>query len=256
VLLAGLAPIGVAAGLVSLRGSVANADIALVLVVLVVAAAVAGGRGAGALAAIVSTMAFDFFHTRPYLSLKVTSAEDVETTALLLVVGLAVGQMAVIARQRRRDVAESRLGVESLYRVAEQAAQDPDVEHLTEVVRAELTGLLSLARCTFRSGPAPAGVPVLEPSGWMDTGGIHRYTQTGEQLPRAGLAIPVRTAGGLHAHVMCIPAPDSSVPLGHLRVAVTLADQFALALAATRRPPGGEITGRIDSRDRHSPWFS
>ena len=232
VFLGGLAPIGVAAGLVFVRGHVANADIALVLVVLVVAAAAAGGRGAGALAAVVSTMAFDFFHTRPYLSLKITSAEDIETTALLLVVGLAVGEMAVIVRQRRRDVAESRVAVESLYRVAEQAARDPDVEHLTEVVRAELTGLLSLARCTFRSGPPPAGVSVLEPSGWMDAGNIHRYTQTGEQLPGNGLAIPVRNGGELHGHIMCIPAPGASVPLGRRRVAITLADQFALALAA------------------------
>jgi hypothetical protein len=199
-------------------------------------------------------MAFDFFHTRPYLSLKVTSAEDIETTALLLLVGLAVGEMAVIARQRRRDVAESRFAVESLYRVADQAARDLDVEHLTEVVRAELTGLLSLARCTFRSGPPPAGVPVLEPSGWMDTGHIHRYTQTGEQLPGAGLAIPVRNGGELHGHVMCIPAPGSSVPLGRRRVAITLAGQFALALAARRRLPDGGISGRIESRDRHSPW--
>jgi hypothetical protein len=237
VFLGGLAPIGVAAGLVSLRGHVANADIALVLVVLVVAAAAAGGRGAGALAAVVSTMAFDFFHTRPYLSLKITSAEDIQTTALLLVVGLAVGQMALIVRHRSRDAAESRVAVESLYRVAEQAARDSDVEHLTEVVRAELTGLLSLARCSFHTGPPPAGVSVLEPSGWMVDSNVHRYTQAGEQLPGAGLAIPVRNGGELQGHVLCVPVPGSSVPFGRRRVAITLADQFASALAAGQRPP-------------------
>lgn len=244
VVLGGLAPIGVAAGLVALRGQIANADVALVLVVLVVAAAAAGGRRAGALAAVISTMAFDFFHTRPYLSLKITSAEDIETTALLLAVGLAVGEMAVISQRRRQEAAEGRFEVESLHRVAEQAARDPDVGHLTAVLQEELTGLLALADCTFRPGPAPAGIPVLEPSGWVDAGGVHRYTPDGLQLLAAGLAIPVRNAGQLHGHFVCLPTPGSSVPLERRQVAVTLADQFALALAASATSSKGRVRSR------------
>ena len=234
-LLAGLAPIGIAAALVSVRGHVASADIALMMVVVVVAAAAAGGRTTGALAAVISTMAFDFFHTRPYLSLKITSAEDIETTALLLLVGVAVGQVALMSRQRRHEAAEGRSEVESLYRVAEQAARDPDVEHLEAVVRAELSHLLSLAHCTFRPGPPPEGIPALEPSGWIDAGGIHRYTQTGAQLPSAGLALPVRNGGASYGHLLCVPVPGTGIPFERRRVAVALADQLGLALAGCRQ---------------------
>ena len=66
----------------------------LVLVVVVVVAAVTGGRVAGAVAAITAALSFDFFHTTPYLSLTMDSSDDVETTVLLLIVGVVVGTIA------------------------------------------------------------------------------------------------------------------------------------------------------------------
>ena len=85
-----------------------NANVALVLVLVVVLAAVGGGRTAGAVAAVSAALSFNFFHTVPYLTLEIDSADDVETTLLLLAVGLAVGQLAsyrrhpVRARRKRR----------------------------------------------------------------------------------------------------------------------------------------------------------
>ena len=94
VAIGGAAPIAVAAALVSLRDHMLNANVALVLVLVVVLAAVGGGRSAGAVAAVSAALSFNFFHTVPYLTLEIDSADDVETTLLLLAVGLAVGQLA------------------------------------------------------------------------------------------------------------------------------------------------------------------
>ena len=65
----------------------------LVLVVVVVAVATTGDRVAAAIAAIVAAASFDFFLTRPYTSMRITSAEDLETALMLLVIGLLVGQL-------------------------------------------------------------------------------------------------------------------------------------------------------------------
>ena len=45
-----------------------------------------------------AALSFNFFHTVPYLTLEIDSADDVETTLLLLAVGLAVGQLASYRR--------------------------------------------------------------------------------------------------------------------------------------------------------------
>ena len=68
-----------AALLVPFRDEIDNANLALILVLVVVVAAILGGRRAGALAAMTSTLAFDFFLTRPFLSARIESADDVET---------------------------------------------------------------------------------------------------------------------------------------------------------------------------------
>src|SRR5438874_13172847 len=93
--LGSLSSLFAAALLVGVRGEIANANVALVLVVCIVLGAVTGGRAAGVAAALVAAASFDFFHTRPYNSLKMTDGNDIIATLLLLVVGLAVGEIAV-----------------------------------------------------------------------------------------------------------------------------------------------------------------
>ena len=82
-----IGPIVVAGALVGVRDSVANADVALLLVLVVVLAAVTGGWQAGAVGRSSAALSFDFFHTKPYLSLTIDSRDDVETAPLLLLVG-------------------------------------------------------------------------------------------------------------------------------------------------------------------------
>jgi K+-sensing histidine kinase KdpD len=105
--LAGLAvPLALAAVLIPFRGSLPNTDAALALVLVVVAVAAAGHRLAGALAAVSAAMWFDFFLTVPYERFTMTRRADIETTVLILAVGIAVTEIAV--RGRRQHAAAGR----------------------------------------------------------------------------------------------------------------------------------------------------
>ncbi|WP_204288278.1 DUF4118 domain-containing protein [Microbispora amethystogenes] len=101
-LVALVAPLAITGVLVPFRDSVPNTSVALILVVIVVAVAALGNRLAGALAAIWAAVWFNFFFTRPYQRFTITRPADVQIALLLLVVGLAVSQLA--ARARRLQV--------------------------------------------------------------------------------------------------------------------------------------------------------
>ena len=110
--IAAFGPLLVAGVLVPFRDDLAAANVVLIFVVVVVLAATVGTRVSGALAAIVSAMSFDFFFTHPYQSLKIDSSDDVETTILILVIGLLVAEIvtfrAVIAGRPNSAATRSR----------------------------------------------------------------------------------------------------------------------------------------------------
>lgn len=69
--------------------AISGTDAALCLVLVVVAVAAGGDRLGGYLTAISAAAWFDFFFTRPYQTFDITSRDDVETTILLLAIGVA-----------------------------------------------------------------------------------------------------------------------------------------------------------------------
>jgi hypothetical protein len=92
-------PLVAALALVPFRNHFANAAAALVLVAVVVGVAAFGERPSGWIASVSSCVWFDFFLTRPYERLSISSAKDVETTVALVVVGFAVTEIAVRSRR-------------------------------------------------------------------------------------------------------------------------------------------------------------
>src|SRR5262249_35051318 len=83
-----------AAAMVAVRDHLASVNAVLILVLFVLLGATIGGRRAGVLSALAAAAAFDFFFTTPYNSLKIDNAEQIETTVLLLIVGLAIGEIS------------------------------------------------------------------------------------------------------------------------------------------------------------------
>lgn len=201
--IAGIGPIVVAALLVPLRDELVSTNLALILVLVVVLAAIAGGRGPGLLAAVVTTMSYDFFLTRPYLSLTIDSADDIETTLILLVIGLLVGQLVVSARRSRRAAARGADEVARLHRVAELAASGAPIDELVRSVERELTGLLTLRACRFERPPFEPPLPRLERSGAITGAPSRRFSGEGFVLPHEGVELLVLGRGrelGLRPH--------------------------------------------------------
>jgi Domain of unknown function (DUF4118) len=224
-----IAPLAAAAILLPFRSSWPNTNVALLLVV-VVAVAAAGNRAAGAIAAIGAAVWFDFFFTLPYERFTIRSSADVTTFVLLLVVGVAVSQLAAYAR-RLKVVAITDAGyLAQIHDTASltQTAKSPGdvVDH----VRAQLVSLLDLQACRFEYGVLLGHPPRLEPDGTV-LAGRGRWDVETAGLPEE---IELRVFGGgqYYGRFMMRPKPGSRPSLQARLVAVTLADQAGRALAA------------------------
>jgi hypothetical protein len=187
-----------------------------VLAVTVTVAGRAGGRAGGIAAALMAATAFNFFHTEPYLSLKIHDPDDVLTTVLLLVVGLIVGGLSNRVEDARRP------SDGALARVL-AVAMDGDARDVELSVRAELLAVLDLRECWF--APGSSDLPALTAAG---------------RIPERGAAISVDAPGRHFGHLVCIPTPEVGTTAADRRAAIALAEVLGLSLGAgAAGQPGG-----------------
>lgn len=219
-----------AAGLVGVRDHFAPVNVVLILVLFVLLGAVVGGRVAGAVSALVAAIAFDFFHTQPYNSLKMDRAADIETTVLLLTVGLIIGEIVVRADRIRAALTGSRRELSGLHRVARLAADGETVDDLISAVAAELTAALGLSRCVYEHVPFVGSYPRLEQTGAISGTNIVQYTKDGFELPQCGVELPVVVADQVVGRFVLIPTPGHGVGVDRRLVAVALADQVSVVV--------------------------
>jgi hypothetical protein len=229
------APLALTAILVPFRGSFANTDAALALILVVVAVAASGNRLAGLLAAISGAAWFDFFLTKPYEQFAINRAVDIETTVLLLVIGVAVTEIAVWGHRQQASASRRAGYLAGIGAGAQAVAAGESPAVLIEQVSARLTGLLALRSCSFQFGAAGLGFPArlqsdgqvmlrrlpvdIEDSGWPGDTDV-------ELLAEAG--------GILRGRFLCSPKPGARPTLEQRLVAVALADQVGAALAASQ----------------------
>ena len=223
-----IAIILVAGTLVGVRDTLGTTNIALILVALVVAAAAFGGRIAGVTAALVAAISFNFFHTRPYLTLRVTDREDVITVALLLILGLAVGELALLRQRTRREGVTQAAGAHRLESVVAMLASDATVDDTWIAVRDGIVQELGLRSARFVPGAGAADVPLLTRTGRV-VPSLSRWTPRGFELPETA-SIPVVAGQGVLGHVDIVATPGRGVSLDERRIAVALADLLAIAI--------------------------
>ena len=204
---------------------------ALLLVVVVVAVAAIGNRVAGALAAVSAAAWFDFFFTRPYQRFAISKSSDVTTAVLLLLVGLAVSQLAARARRLRVITITDAGYLAQIHESAAltQTARSPDA--VVDHVKKQLIDLLGLEQCRFEYGSLLGHPPRLEPDGTV-LAGHHRVDVEQFGLPAAEIELRTFSNGQYCGRFMLKPRPGSKPPLQARLVAVTLADQAGRALGA------------------------
>jgi Domain of unknown function (DUF4118) len=223
-----LAPVAVAAAVLPWRGVLLNANVALVLVVVVVAVAATGHRLAAAVSAVSAGGCFDFFYTRPYGSFAITNRNDVETTGLLLVVGLVVGELAARSRRSRTSAAQGRSDVNRIFSVSQMVAAGTPAETITAAVAEDLTEMLFLRSCRFDRQLGSRNLPRLERDGEVNLGGV-RWEADTMGLP-GEMTLLVEHRGTTVGRFVLVPTPAKPVSLERRVVAVALADQVGAAL--------------------------
>ncbi len=224
-------PVVVSLALIPYRTEIRTSNVSLVLVLVVVAAAVLGGRLTGAVAALGSMAAFDFFFTRPYSSFTINSSDDVETALLLLIVGLVVGELVVRNRRSRVVAQDSRAEVVRVRRLSELAAGGEPAGRLIGIVQGELSSLLQLRACRFEALPFDEDLPELSHQGVRLPGVTFPVAEVVDRrvsLPVWGAGRPVGRfildlAGGNTG--IALPPEDRAL-------AMALADQLGTVLSS------------------------
>lgn len=228
-----LATLGAAAAMVIVRGQVDSAVTALVLAAVVAGCARSGGRYAGVASALMAAVSYDFFHTVPYLSLKINSGDQILVTVLLFVVGMVVGGLSTQAEETLVEAQVVGDDAASVRRVLEVATKGDSTD--TELsVRAELQQLLSLQACDFTTHTTD--LPLLGRNGSLPEKHI-RYQPEGFELPVDGFALSVEAFGHHFGQLECKPVTGVGVHTMNRRTAVALAEVLGLVLAASSPPP-------------------
>jgi len=231
VVLAGLVlPWAISLVLVPFRSSFPNTDAALVLVVAIVAVAAYGHRPAGVVAAISTAVWFDFFLTKPYERFTISRHTDIETTVLLLVVGVAVTEIAARSRRHRNSAVEEADFVARIHSAAAAVATGESPQFLVMQVAAQLTELLSLRDCRFDPAVSDGHGARMEQNGEVVLAGM-RWGVEQMGLPGTEVELPVEYQGRFFGRFVLVPTPGKPVSRERRVVAAALADQVGAALA-------------------------
>ena len=229
--LALLAPLAVSAVLIPAREHVANTQVALVLVVVVVAVSASGNRLAGIVAAVSAGAWFDFFFTRPFQRFTITDRADIETFVLLLVVGIAVTELAAWGRRQQALASRDAGYLAGIHAAAEVGAIGGSPSALVKNVSNQLISTLGLVGCHYQAGVSGSGNPArLGRDGRVVWNGS---TWDVEQLglpSQIAIELLVQSGGRLHGRFLLSAPPNNRVSLAQRLVAITLADQVGAAL--------------------------
>jgi len=177
---------------------------------------------------------FDFFLTQPYERFTITRRTDIETTVLLLVIGVAVTEIAVWGRCQRVTASRRAGYLDRINSAARAVAVGSSASVLTEQVTSQLTQLLSLRTCGFQYGVAGIGRPArLHHDGSVTVG--HRALDVGAEGFPTGTDIELLVEGGgiFQGRFLMTPAPGGRATQEQRLLAVALADQVGAALATS-----------------------
>jgi Domain of unknown function (DUF4118) len=225
----------IAAVLVPFRDHLPNADMALALVVPVLLSSIVGGRLSGTVTAIVSALTFDFVFTVPYLSLRISSKDDLATFVAFFVVAIITAEVGIRARRGGAAARESRSELDRLVRVAELSARGADVDDVVSSARAELIGLFGLEDCIYeaeRSGPE---LPRLGNRGALEGTKLVAWGEF--LLPTGGVEVAVRGRGHELGRLVLYAADATRASLEKRLVAIAIADELGLTLASVTPQP-------------------
>ena len=207
-----------------------NTDAALVLVLVVVAVAANGFRAAGYLAAVSAAVWFDFFLTQPYQRFTIDREADVRTTVLLLLVGVAVTEIAVWGRRKATLASGQEAYLAGIREATQIASTGGSGTRLVDDVGSQLERILGVSRVRFEYGTAGLGEPArLRRDGEVEW--RHKVWDVDRRGLPTGVDIELlaESRGRLTGRYLMRANPDSRPTRSERLVALTLAGQVGAA---------------------------
>ncbi|WP_433505406.1 DUF4118 domain-containing protein [Pseudonocardia halophobica] len=226
------------------RQEVANTNAALGLVLLIVALAATGIRAAGLAAALSSAVWFDFFLTGPYNQFAVTKRADIETAVLLLLVGLAVSEIAIWGRRQQARASREQGYLDGVVTTAATVgAGRTSASTLIDLVSRQIVDLLEIDACRFDDGGGGVLAELRDDTSVVYDGRPLDVARSG--LPSdTEIALMVRSGGVVRGRFLLVSTSRVVRPTREqLRVAIALANQVGAALV----PPDGLAPGTTRS---------
>jgi two-component system sensor histidine kinase KdpD len=239
-----------------------NSAVDLLYLPAVLAAAGFYGLGPGLLAAVSSALAFNFYFTHPFHTLRITNPEDIATVALLFLVALVTSQLAARMRTEARASKRSAARSATIAGLARRLLSCSTEEQIAKVACREL-GLLFDCNTVMMTGePEPKLVAArpahasLTPS---DIAAAAWAIESGEPAGRGARSVnvtewvfnPIRSGSAvLGAIGLARDDGAKPVPIDQLELLDSLVDQVALALERTRLEVEAQDFARVREGDR------
>jgi Domain of unknown function (DUF4118) len=228
------------------RDRLVGEHVVIAFLAVVIVTAAAGGRAAGVLSALSAALAYNFFFTTPYRTLRIDSAEQVVTVVLLFAAGLLASAGGRVARRAERNERLAAGALDLLNEVAMAVADRPG-PGADRVAAEGVRALLGARRVEVRRGEevtASAGeagerldedrLPRMEPDGRLPD--VRRFRTAGLVLPARGLAVPLVRGERPVGAMLVVPGDDRGVPRSVREALATVG--HVLAAAPAPRPAG------------------
>lgn len=226
-------PPALAAVWIPVRSRFPNTDLALLLVLAVGAVGAFGRRAAVVVAGVSAALWFEFFDTVPFDRLAIARSPDIETTLVLAVAGVIVGELGLWTVRHRRALRYEAEELTSLRSAAELVASGEELVVVVDRVAAELTRLLRLEHCRFEAPDRQVPEATVTREGRVARSG--RLAPAGDGRLQVGLDVVVQQQ--VLGRFVLEAGRAACLDREHLLVAVTLADQVGAAFLAQAPPP-------------------
>jgi K+-sensing histidine kinase KdpD len=237
-------------GLSPFRREIGLENLVMLYLIVVAATAAVGGRTAGLISSLSAALAYNWFFTTPYYTLRIDSAQQILTVVLLFAAGLLASLGGRRSRLAGAAAREEAAAIRMLSAVNLAAARGQEAD---QVAARELLGLLGArAVSVLRSGREgdwvsahagepldrlnPATVPRLDEEGRIPRGHL-RAVGGMLVLPAEGVAVDLvrndRRVGSL------VVEPEVDRPLlRSTRMAVAAAAHVLAMASVVADPPG------------------
>lgn len=211
---------------------------------------------------VIATLAFNFFFTEPYRTLRINSPSDIVTVAALFMVAVVTSQLASAMRTQAQIAAERAARNATIAGLARRLLSCTDREAVAEVVVTDLARLFD-CHAVFAAGDTPPAILAAQPPAHAlapnDLAALGAALAEGKRTGRGVQRVahadwqfhPLIGAGKVHAAIG-LARSDGRPPIAESQHELlgNLLDQAALALERARLEAEASIAIAARERDR------